>query len=275
MPLTAEWTFLWFLCYSFAGWVYESALVSAQERRWVNRGFLNGPLCPIYGVGAVLAAVLLTPLRAHPLLIFAISAIGASTLEYVTSWAMERLFHARWWDYSNFRFNLNGRICLLGAVVFGIAGVLIVEFVHPWVAALTWAMPLPTLHWLCFIAFVLVSCDCAVTVAGLDGFDRRLSALKEFVQAQVSKAGDTVQREGTAQREDAVQWGRGVFIDKLHDWTDAQHDFQDITDHLRRAAAGMLSRQQRRMIDVFPHFTTLENGKVIETLRELLRHKRH
>lgn len=263
MPLTAEWMFLWFLCYSFVGWVYESALVSAQERCWVNRGFLNGPLCPIYGVGAVLAAVLLTPLKTHPLLIFAISALGASALEYATSWAMERLFHARWWDYSNFRFNLNGRICLLGAAVFGVAGVLIVEIVHPWVAMFTHALPLPALHWLCFIAFVLISCDCAVTIAGLDGFEKRLAALREFVQAQAAKAGGT------------VQWGRGAFADKLHGWADTQHDIHDVAEHLRHAAAGILSRQQRRMIEAFPHFTTLENGKVIETLRELLRHRRH
>ena len=92
--LFLEKLFLWFLLYSFCGWVYESILVSCQERRPVNRGFLNGPLCPIYGVGAVSGVVVLGNIR-NPLLLFIIGAVGASILEYFTSWAMEKLFHAR------------------------------------------------------------------------------------------------------------------------------------------------------------------------------------
>lgn len=86
MALTLEYLFLWFLLYAFIGWVYESVLVSVSERRWVNRGFLNGPLCPIYGCGAVLAIVLLHDFT-NPIEIFLISSFGASILEYITSWA--------------------------------------------------------------------------------------------------------------------------------------------------------------------------------------------
>ena len=120
--LFVEKLFLWFLFYSFCGWVYESILVSILERRPVNRGFLNGPLCPIYGAGAVGAVVVLGQVH-NPLVVFLLSMVGASILEYVTSWVMEALFHARWWDYSDYKFNLNGRICLLGAFVFGVGGV--------------------------------------------------------------------------------------------------------------------------------------------------------
>ena len=81
-----EYLLLWFLLYSCVGWVYESVLVSVLERRWVNRGFLNGPICPIYGAGAVLGILLLSGLRGHPVIIFLISALGASVLEFVTSW---------------------------------------------------------------------------------------------------------------------------------------------------------------------------------------------
>lgn len=87
--LLLEYLFLWFLFYSFAGWVYESILVSVSERRLVNRGFLNGPICPIYGCGAVLAIVLLHDLH-NPFAVFLISSIGACMLEYVTSWGMEK-----------------------------------------------------------------------------------------------------------------------------------------------------------------------------------------
>lgn len=91
--LFVEKLFLWFLFYSFCGWVYESILVSILERRPVNRGFLNGPLCPIYGAGAVGAVVVLGQVH-NPLVVFLLSMVGASILEYVTSWVMEALFHA-------------------------------------------------------------------------------------------------------------------------------------------------------------------------------------
>lgn len=100
--LFVEKLFLWFLFYSFCGWVYESILVSILERRPVNRGFLNGPLCPIYGAGAVGAVVVLGQVH-NPLVVFLLSMVGASILEYVTSWVMEALFHARWWDYSDYK----------------------------------------------------------------------------------------------------------------------------------------------------------------------------
>lgn len=89
--LFVEKLFLWFLFYSFCGWVYESILVSILERRPVNRGFLNGPLCPIYGAGAVGAVVVLGQVH-NPLVVFLLSMVGASILEYVTSWVMEALF---------------------------------------------------------------------------------------------------------------------------------------------------------------------------------------
>ena len=140
--LFVEKLFLWFLFYSFCGWVYESILVSILERRPVNRGFLNGPLCPIYGAGAVGAVVVLGQVH-NPLVMFLLSMVGASILEYVTSWVMEALFHARWWDYSDYKFNLNGRICLLGAFVFGVGGVLITSVIQPQVAGVTDRLPLP------------------------------------------------------------------------------------------------------------------------------------
>lgn len=131
--IAVEHLFLWFLLYSCVGWIYESILVSILEKHWVNRGFLNGPVCPIYGAGAALGILLLSGLKGHPVLIFLISALGASVLEYITSWAMEKMFHARWWDYSDYRFNIQGRVSLLGAVVFGAAGIGLIEFAQPWV----------------------------------------------------------------------------------------------------------------------------------------------
>lgn len=136
--------FLWFILYSFFGWVYESILCSCTSHSLVNRGFLNGPLCPIYGFGAV---TVILAFWWEPDIslwnLFLSSMVLTCTLEYITSWGMEKLFHARWWDYSDYRFQLNGRVCLLGAVAFGSFSVLLIKVVHPRVAALVNRLPPP------------------------------------------------------------------------------------------------------------------------------------
>ena len=159
MIITLEHYFLWFLFYSFVGWMYESILVSCQQHRLVNRGFLNGPLCPIYGTGAILGVAILGNVH-NPIIIFLISMVGATILEYTTSWVMEQLFHARWWDYSNFRFNLQGRVCLLGALIFGLGGVGVVLGSQPYVERVTDMIPLPMLR--IMLPYALLICVAAL-----------------------------------------------------------------------------------------------------------------
>ncbi|MBT1161117.1 MULTISPECIES: putative ABC transporter permease [Bifidobacterium] len=267
MLLIAEKLFLWFLFYSCCGWVYESILVSVQERRPVNRGFLNGPLCPIYGTGAVLGVVLLG--RVHnPLWLFLLSSVGACVLEYFTSWAMERLFHARWWDYSHFKFNLNGRICLLGAVVFGIGGVVIVDGVQPYVAEITDMMPEPVIHWLCLILFVLTVLDTAITVAGIVNFEDSLDQLS----AMVAKYGDAM-RDRLGDAADAVSDASGKVSELVGGAVNGPlHSGREMSTELmfkvREAADGIFNRQQRRMIASFPRLRTDRNNETLQQLRE-------
>lgn len=255
MLIAAERVFLWFVLYSFAGWVYESILVSIQERRPVNRGFLNGPLCPIYGTGAVLAVVLLGRMS-DPVVIFLISMVGASALEYATSWGMERLFHARWWDYSNFRLNLNGRICVLGAVIFGIGGDVIVLGVQPYVAELTGMIPAPTLHVLALTLLALIAVDLTITVAGMLDFTQVIDKAAEIVQEYASKAGES------------WQWGSAAVAGKVAEWSQSS---QDTLERMRRAVASVVNDQQRRMLSSFPKFQIPGRKDVVDSLRELMR----
>lgn len=254
-----EQLFLWFLFYSFCGWVYESILVSVQEHRPVNRGFLNGPLCPIYGTGAVLAIVLLGSVR-NPALVFVISAVGACILEYVTSWAMEKMFHARWWDYSNFRFNLNGRICLIGALVFGIGGVAIVNVIQPQVANATAMIPMQMLHWLSVAFAVLAAIDTVVTVAGVVNLEDSLGQLK----ATVSRYGDAM-RERIGAVGDAVSDASGKVGET---WQSGRDMSMELMLKVRDAAGSMLNRQQRRMIASFPKLRTEHNNEMLQQLRD-------
>ena len=122
---TIETWFLWLMIYSIIGWGYESTICSIGQRKLINRGFLNGPYCPIYGTGAVLVLLVLGRIQ-NPVLLFFAGALVTCSLEYLTSWLMEKLFHARWWDYSKRKFNIGGRVCLIGAVVFGAFSVVLV-----------------------------------------------------------------------------------------------------------------------------------------------------
>lgn len=256
-----EYLLLWFLLYSCVGWVYESVLVSVLERRWVNRGFLNGPICPIYGAGAVLGILLLSGLRDHPVIIFLISALGASVLEFVTSWAMEKIFHARWWDYSDYRFNIQGRVSLLGAVVFGAAGVALIELAQPWVAQWTVLVPMRALHALRLCFIVLFVIDMIVTIRGMVNLNESLRNFSEMIQSAAERTGES------------CQWGKDVLLQRIHEWSSSS---QEILASMRSSAMKTLNRQQRRMIQAFPNLRSTESvkeSKIIETVRELLRRK--
>lgn len=122
--------FLLFLTYSCAGWAMEIVITLIQKHRITNRGFFIGPVCPIYGVGALVGTIAIGHVE-NLIAIFCVSVVGAAILEYSTSFFMEKLFRVRWWDYSDQPFNINGRICLTALLGFGIAGILIIRVFNP------------------------------------------------------------------------------------------------------------------------------------------------
>ncbi len=125
--------FLLFIIYSFIGWVVEIIDTLIMNKKLVNRGFLIGPYCPIYGFGALFIIYFLSAYQDNPWLLFFMTILICSTLEYMTSYFMEKIFKARWWDYSHTKFNINGRICLDTMIPFGLCGCLIIYFVNPFI----------------------------------------------------------------------------------------------------------------------------------------------
>ena len=257
---TIETWFLWLMIYSIIGWVYESTICSIGQRKLINRGFLNGPYCPIYGTGAVLVLLVLGRIQ-NPVLLFFADAVLTCSVEYLTSWLMEKLFHARWWDYSHYRFNIQGRICLLGAIVFGFGGVLIIDVVQPQVERLTAMIPLLAVHVICAVAAIVVIIDTIVTVVGIVGLSERLAKFSEAVQDRAEKAGDS------------WQWGKEEFREKMHDLSESS---QERVANMRQLVSSALNWQQRRMIRSFPRMRSTDStkySKIMETVREMLRRK--
>lgn len=144
--------FLLFMIYSVAGWCMEVICKLIVLKKFVNRGFLIGPYCPIYGYGALLITFLLSKYTDDPIVLFIMAIVVCGTLEYLTSYFMEKIFKARWWDYSNRKFNLNGRVCFGTIIPFGILGLFIMYISNPfllskikllpeiWLNILFWAL---------------------------------------------------------------------------------------------------------------------------------------
>lgn len=121
----------WFFIYSFLGWLWETCYVSIKNGRFVNRGFINGPLCTIYGCGALSVYLILKPVSGNLFYLYAGGVVVATVLEYVTAVLMESIFHTSWWDYSENRFNFQGRICLGASLGWGFLTVLLFRVLHP------------------------------------------------------------------------------------------------------------------------------------------------
>jgi len=173
--------FLIFILFAFIGWISEEIYVGVIiEHRLVNRGFLHGPLCPVYGFGGVVILMLPPQLYNTWIPLFLASMVLCTIVEYIVSWLMEVLFHARWWDYSHYKLNINGRVCLLNSVLFGFLGLGVIRFVYPHIIQLlNWMGDFVITVTSESIAFVL-TVDLIVTLRKLVDFARTMEKLKSF-----------------------------------------------------------------------------------------------
>lgn len=187
--------FLWFIIYSFGGWVMETLLYLIRDKKAVKRGFLFGPLCPIYGFGGCISTLVIYGKITNIFLVFIVGTLLTSALEYLTHFAMEKLFHAMWWDYSNRRFNLNGRIYLKGCLIFGAGVVLIVEVVQPLLEKLTNLLPDKALYITCFVIYSVLLVDVATMVSDLAGTANALKGIQNDIIKTAQKGVDLTEEQ--------------------------------------------------------------------------------
>ena len=174
------WTyFLYFIIYSFIGWSIEVIDKFFEFKRFINRGFLIGPICPVYGYG-VLAILLVTGNNtSDPLAVFLKSILICSVLEYFTSYFMEKLFKARWWDYSRYKFNINGRICLETMLPFGILGSLVVYFIHPFIKSILSNFSNGLLLTISIVLFIIYLIDNIISFNVMNKIKKEIKKQKE------------------------------------------------------------------------------------------------
>ncbi len=177
--------FVEFIFYSFLGWVWESIYCTIKEKKWADRGFLFGPICPIYGSCVVATSIVFSAFKFlsspdFPIWgVFIICYIGSAVAEFATSWVLEKRFHARWWDYSDVPLNIQGRICVPVSIAFGLAGVAIVRYLIPAVESVH-SMVNPAVYEILAIVFaVIFGADYALTEASLSALLKNVEQMHE------------------------------------------------------------------------------------------------
>ena len=195
--------FVLFIVFSFVGWLFECTWCTVRDHHWQNRGFLYGPLCPIYGTGVVLGMIGFNKLLASsaqegaqkPIWqIFLICAVGSAILEFVTSWALEKCFHAVWWDYSHIPLNIQGRISPPTTCGFAVAGVVFVKWIFPLMERIpTYENPM-LYEGLSIVLAVFLGMDLALTIESLSRLSQRMEEAEERFNARMEESVQTIRR---------------------------------------------------------------------------------
>lgn len=261
---------LWyFVIYSVLGWGLEVVFCTINTGKWVNRGFLNGPVCPIYGFGMVIVLLVLTPLSNNLLLLFFGSFVLTSALELVTGWVLKTLFHTTWWDYSSQPFNIGGYICLKFSLAWGLGGMAAVRLLHPPVRYLVAHIPYLFGTVLLVIVLLVFLVDFIVTLRTLIGLDRDLGELERVAEA-LRKGSDAISHnlgDAALAADEKLEEGKQALPQKLAE-LEARRDFLQahITDTRLFGAA--------RLMRAFPQMKNLHYNTALSEVKELLSQRR-
>lgn len=187
MYVSISLVFLLFLIYAFLGWCMEVVVALWNEKKLINRGFLIGPICPIYGVGVVLMQFLLKRYLDDPIVLFVMAVLVCSFLEYFTGYIMEKMFKARWWDYSDKKFNINGRICLDNMVAFGLLALFVMYIGNPFFIGLLSKINPIVLNIIATVFFLILLSDICVSFKIINGFKHVTSLVKKDNTEEITK----------------------------------------------------------------------------------------
>jgi len=207
--------FICFIIFSFLGWIYESAYCSIREHRWENRGFLMGPVVPIYGCGFIILMIVcyyrpeLTSSDYPWYKIFLLCLIGSAILEYSTSFILEKLFNARWWDYSNLPLNINGRICLPASLAFASVGLLLSRYVIADLQALINHSNQYLNELISLVLMMIFGADIGLSINSIQVISRKINQINNEINANISYFYDSV--------EGGIKEGKEAFDNKYEE----------------------------------------------------------
>ena len=277
--------FLYFMIYAFLGWCMETVYCSIRQRRLVPRGFLFGPICPIYGVGVLMMICWFAPFMGHPLLFYIVATVCMSAWEYFVGWFLETTTHIKYWDYSMHKFNLKGRICLWVSLTWGVLAYIILFWVHPPISQLVLKIPLGIRYLISVILALLLIVDTVTTIRKLALSAKLIRRLEEAhvqlalgraelesnlqdTKAELSERMAANSRERKAKRDEAVARLQKAYDELL---TRTEHQSRRFLNRY----SFMSSKRYNPDISALKTFAQQLKQRLAQAKKELKENKKH
>ncbi len=225
-----------FVIYAFLGWCCEVIFAAVTEGRFINRGFLNGPVCPIYGFGMLMTVFFLWRLRRNIILFFLGAALLTTLLEFFTGYILERFFHTKWWDYSDKPFNIKGYVCPEFTIIWGLGACMAVGAVHPFIYMSITKLPfIPGVIMLSVFVSAFIA-DTVITAVNLAGLTRRLNKLLELekgLRIISDKLGENISDKALAAKEkggELIEEGRPKLKEIAADYEKKKAEYRKLLE---------------------------------------------
>ena len=240
----------YFVIYSFAGWVMESIFRSICERRLINTGFLKGPFCPIYGIGAIIIYVFLSGFKENILLLFLMGFLVLSVWEYIVGVLLEKAFHTKYWDYSAHKFNIQGRVCLSNSIYWGFLGIVFVKFVHPFVMERVQFFDNLYFKVIIYCFFIFIIADAITTIVNMKNLRTALDKIEKL----------------NMQIKDKLEEIKGLNIEKAK--TEVPENIQEIIHQLDVKKNRIIIRLYKNVYRLKKAFPAIDSKEITEILNK-------
>lgn len=254
----------YFIIYSFLGWVMESIVRTIAEKKIINTGFLHGPICPIYGIGAIIMLLFLDVFKNNILLLFVISILVLTVWEYLVGVLLEKMFHTKYWDYSDHKFNFQGRVCLTNSICWGILGVLFVKYIHPFMEQQVVKVGSNILYSITGILLICVLVDAVISITKLKTLKGTLDKIEKLNKEIKEKLNDIKML--------------ALEAEKTTEKTISAENIQKIVEKLKRKRYRKsihLYKNILRLKKAFPAINTKEITKILNEKIETIKNKKN
>ena len=240
----------YFIIYSILGWVLESIFRSICEKKLINTGFLKGPFCPIYGVGALIMIILLDGFKSNLFLLFTVSFFILTFWEYIVGYFLEKVFHTKYWDYSDHKFNIHGRICLTNSIYWGILGILFIKYIHPFISSKIVLLNSQYLKiFIYFVAIIMLidAINSIIKIKNISGTLEKIDKLNEQIKEKLEELKN-------------IEIEDGKTVIKLN--------LQKMVDDLNKRKNIVMIRLYKRVKRLKKAFPTIDSKEISKVLNE-------
>ena len=246
----------YFIVYSFLGWVIESSYKSILQKSLINSGFLHGPFCPIYGIGALIMFMFLNDFKGSPFLVFCLGFFVLSVWEYIVGVLLEKIFKTRYWDYSHHKYNLQGRVCLTNSIFWGILGVVFITYIHPFVQLMLSKVQQNYILYADIVLSIYLLTDMIISIIKIKNIDVKIKKL------------DEINNKIKERLQEIKEYSKNIGK------TNKEEHLQSLIDELRKQKDRMQRRIYRNVIRLRKAFPSMKSEKITEFLNNKVETKK-